>query len=240
MALLLGRDRGPRRLVRPARRAVAAAAARGARRGRALGERLSRRRARPAPDRRPGLSASRSSCLVWAAALFGDTDPFRNLAPTWIYVIFWLGRARSCRSSSGTSGVRSRPGVRSRTRSSGSASGAGARRGRSPSTRSGSGAGPAAVAIFAFVALELAYADPASPRALAFAIALYTYVALFGMAAFGRDTWERTGEGFAVLFGLLARLAPLHVESTGASGCAGRSPGSRARSRRRERSPSSR
>ncbi len=29
--------------------------------------------------------------LVWAAALFGDTDPFRNLAPTWIYVIFWLG-----------------------------------------------------------------------------------------------------------------------------------------------------
>ena len=70
---------------------------------------------------------------------------------------------------------------------------------------------PGAVAIFAFVALELAYSDPASPRALAFAIALYTYVALFGMAAFGRDTWVRTGEGFAVLFGLLARLAPLHV-----------------------------
>ena len=29
--------------------------------------------------------------LVWAAALFGDTDPFRNLAPTWVYVVFWLG-----------------------------------------------------------------------------------------------------------------------------------------------------
>ena len=29
--------------------------------------------------------------VVWAAALFGDTDPIRNLAPTWIYVIFWLG-----------------------------------------------------------------------------------------------------------------------------------------------------
>ena len=60
-------------------------------------------------------------------------------------------------------------------------------------------------------ALELAYSDPASPRALAFAIALYTYVALFGMAAFGRDTWETNGEGFAVLFGLFARIAPLHV-----------------------------
>ena len=29
--------------------------------------------------------------VVWGAALFGDTDPIRNLAPTWIYVIFWLG-----------------------------------------------------------------------------------------------------------------------------------------------------
>ena len=29
--------------------------------------------------------------VVFAAALLGDTDPFRNLAPTWIYVIFWLG-----------------------------------------------------------------------------------------------------------------------------------------------------
>ena len=29
--------------------------------------------------------------LVLLSALVGDTDPFRNLAPTWIYVIFWLG-----------------------------------------------------------------------------------------------------------------------------------------------------
>jgi len=65
--------------------------------------------------------------------------------------------------------------------------------------------------IFAFATLELAYSDSSSPRALAFAIALYTYVALFGMAAFGRDTWDRNGEGFAVLFGLLARIAPLRV-----------------------------
>src|SRR5215218_1873153 len=29
--------------------------------------------------------------LVFAAALVGDSDPFQNLAPTWIYVVFWLG-----------------------------------------------------------------------------------------------------------------------------------------------------
>jgi hypothetical protein len=65
--------------------------------------------------------------------------------------------------------------------------------------------------LFAFASLELAYSDPASPRALAFAIALYTYVALFGMASFGRETWDRNGEAFAVLFRYLARIAPLHA-----------------------------
>jgi hypothetical protein len=148
--------------------------------------------------------------IVWSAALFGDTDPFRNLAPTWVYVIFWLGlpalsvllgnvwRALSPWRALADAfvWVRERAGAEARPLA------------EFPERL---GRWPGAAAIFAFVALELAYADPASPRALAFAIALYTYVALFGMAAFGRDTWERTGEGFAVLFGLLARLAPLHA-----------------------------
>jgi hypothetical protein len=148
---------------------------------------------------------------VWAAALFGDSDPFRNLAPTWVYVIFWLGlpllsvvlgnvwRALSPWRALADAFVWIRE-----------------RRGGEAQPLAeypdGLGRWPGAVALFAFVTLELAYSDPASPRALAFAIALYTYIALFGMAAFGRDTWERTGEAFAVLFGLLARMAPLHVE----------------------------
>ena len=55
------------------------------------------------------------------------------------------------------------------------------------------------------------YSNPASPRALAFAIALYSYVALFGMLAFGREKWCERGEGFAVLFAYIARIAPLHA-----------------------------
>jgi hypothetical protein len=31
------------------------------------------------------------------------------------------------------------------------------------------------------------------------------------MAAFGRDTWEASGEGFAVMYRYLSRIAPLHV-----------------------------
>ena len=67
---------------------------------------------------------------------------------------------------------------------------------------------PAAGALFAFVALELAHPRPAYPRTLGIAIALYSYWALAGMAVYGRDAWTRYGEGFAVAFGLLARIAP--------------------------------
>jgi hypothetical protein len=70
---------------------------------------------------------------------------------------------------------------------------------------------PAAAALFAFVALELAHPRPAYPRTLAVATALYSYWALAGMAVFGRDAWTRGGEGFAVAFGLLARIAPFTV-----------------------------
>jgi hypothetical protein len=149
--------------------------------------------------------------LVWVSALFGDTDPFRNLAPTWVYVIFWLGvpvlsvllgnvwRALSPWRAIADlyvwlrelGGAEARPLAEYPERL---------------------GRWPGAVTLFAFAALELAYSDPASPRALAFAIALYTYVALFGMAAFGREEWARHGEGFAVYFGLLARIGPLFAD----------------------------
>jgi hypothetical protein len=149
--------------------------------------------------------------VVWASALFGDTDPFRNLAPTWVYVIFWLGipalsavlgnvwRALSPWRALADLYVwlRELGGGEARPLA------------EYPVWL---GRWPAAVTLFAFAALELAYSDPASPRALAFAIALYTYVALFGMASFGREAWTRYGEGFAVYFGLLARIAPLHVD----------------------------
>ena len=171
--------------------------------------------------------------LVFAAALVGDTDPFSNLAPTWVYVVFWLGvpalsvvfgnvwRALSPWRALADLVVWLRE--------------LGGREARPLAVYPERlGRYPAASALFSFVALELAYADPSSPRSLAFAIAVYTYLTLFGMAAFGRDTWERHGEGFAVLFALFARIGPLFAEKgrirarwplTGLAG-AERTPGS--------------
>lgn len=147
---------------------------------------------------------------MFAAALVGDTDPFANLAPTWVYVVFWIGvpvlsfalgnvwRALSPWRAIADLGVWALE-----------------RSGRDPQPLAvypeRLGRWPAVVGLGAFVTLELAYSDPSGPHSLALAIALYSYVALFGMAAFGRDLWEDRGEAFALLFGLVGRMAPLHV-----------------------------
>lgn len=148
--------------------------------------------------------------VVETAALAGDVDPFSNIAPTWVYIAFWLGlpllsvlfgnvwRALSPWRAMADAAVW----VIERTN----------RQARPLAVYpEGLGRWPAACVLLAFTALELAYSDPSSPRALAFAVALYTYVALFGMASFGRDVWEARGEGFAVAFALFAKLAPVHV-----------------------------
>ncbi|MDF2752267.1 MAG: hypothetical protein K0S82_650, partial [Gaiellaceae bacterium] len=68
---------------------------------------------------------------------------------------------------------------------------------------------PAASLLLCFAALELAYTDPSDPRMLALAIAIYSWVTWVGMAAFGRDVWLRAGEAFTSYFGLISRLSIL-------------------------------
>jgi hypothetical protein len=148
--------------------------------------------------------------LTLATALFGTTIELLNFAPTFVYVIFWLGLPLL----SVTLGDVWR--VLSPWRAIADATvwllEGGGRDARPVLVSPWAwGRYPAAAALFAFVALELANPRPAYPRTLAIAIALYSYWALAGMAVYGRETWTRGGEGFAVAFGLLARIAPFAV-----------------------------
>jgi hypothetical protein len=148
--------------------------------------------------------------LVLATAFFGTTIELLNFTPTFVYIVFWLGLPLL----SVTLGDVWR--VLSPWRAIADASvWALERTGRTakpllePTERLGRY--PAALALFAFVALELAHPRPAYPRTLGVAVAVYSYWALAGMAVVGRDTWTRSGEGFAVAFGLLSRIAPFAV-----------------------------
>ena len=53
--------------------------------------------------------------LVWSAAAFGTDRPSQNFAPTFIYVLFWVGITVALGASSGTCGPCSTLGARSPT-----------------------------------------------------------------------------------------------------------------------------
>ena len=66
---------------------------------------------------------------------------------------------------------------------------------------------PALAFYMALVWLELM--GPGTPFSLAIALALYSVVNVAGVGLIGARDWFRYGEVFSVLFGLLARMAPL-------------------------------
>ena len=145
--------------------------------------------------------------LVIAAGLVGRDSPTRNLAPSVVYVAFWLGvplvsvllgnvwrvidpwRAGADAAAFLTerAGISWRPPFEYPRRL---------------------GHWPAAALLTAFVALELTYPEPDRPRAIAAAALVYTWLTWTGAAAFGRDAWFENGDGFASYFGLFARMAP--------------------------------
>ena len=176
-----------------------------------------------------GLVSAGLLTLVFLTALIGEPSSAQNLAPTFVYVIFWLGLV-PVQVLLGNVWPVLNPWLAFAN----GVSWGWARLGRTwtppldyPKRL---GVWPAAFLLFCFATLELCYSDPASPRVLALAIALYSYVAWFGMAAYGRRTWAEHGEAFTVYFGLLARIAPFGerdgrlVVRTPLSGLTGRDP----------------
>jgi len=154
-----------------------------------------------------GLVSAGLLTLVFLTALIGEPSSAQNLAPTFVYVIFWLGLVPVQLLLGNVW-----PAVNPWLAIANGVVWVWARLGRTwtpPLTYPERlGVWPAAFLLFCFAALELCYAEPASPRALALAIALYSYATWFGMAAYGRRTWAERGEAFTVYFGLLARIAP--------------------------------
>lgn len=145
--------------------------------------------------------------LVFTTALLGEPSSAVNLAPTFVYVVFWLGVVAVqivlgnvwsvlnpwLAVADAVAWVWGRLGLSWDPI------------GTYPERL---GVYPAAALLFAYTSLELAYSEPADPRALALAIALYSYMTWFGMATFGRRPWLENGEAFSVYFGLFARVAP--------------------------------
>jgi hypothetical protein len=192
-----------------------------------------------------GIAVRALGVVLWAltiAAAWGGTENSReNLAPTLVYVALWVGmqatsavlgdvwRALSpfdtlalvagrARSAFGPT----RPRHQHHHAHDNSGSGGGTLLPNPTSHRQNEGTGrslvwshwPAVAGVLGFTWLELCYHSPDEPRVLAVVITGYSIVVLAGAARWGR-AWLRTGEMFAVLFGLLALLAPFFRDDGG-------------------------
>ena len=150
--------------------------------------------------------------LVLAAGLFGNQTPSANFAPSFVWVIWWVGMAYVA-ALIGNVWALINPwkvlfGWWERVYS-------GLKPG-SPLTPAREypehwGMWPALVLFLAFAWLQDAFPRSATPALVASMSLVYTVITFAGMAVFGKHRWLRNGEVFSVVFGFLARFSPTEV-----------------------------
>jgi hypothetical protein len=67
---------------------------------------------------------------------------------------------------------------------------------------------PAVAGIFAFATMELVYGNGDLPESVAVATLVYSALTWIAMALYGVEAWIQRGEAFSVYFGLFARISP--------------------------------
>lgn len=150
--------------------------------------------------------------LVVVSGLAGTEVPTANLAPTFVYVVFWVGLVVASVLFGDVFRVLSpwRALARATSWIATRARGAGGAELPEPlAYPRWLGHWPAVVTIAGFAWLELVSVNRDDPRLLAFLALGYAAVQLVGMSVWGIEAWSRRGDGFGVFFGLFARIAPL-------------------------------
>jgi hypothetical protein len=182
--------------------------------------RLQEQRVRPAPRGLDVVLSSRVTevvcgavgvallgLVVWAG-LRGTQDVSDNIAPTFVYVAFWLGLVPV----SAIFGDVFR--AFNPWRAVGRATGAltGRVLGAAPEPLDYPrrlGYWPAVAGLLAFAWIELISISGDEPDSVAVATLVYSAFTWLGMAVFGVEAWASRGEAFGVYFGLIARLSPV-------------------------------
>jgi hypothetical protein len=160
--------------------------------------------------------------LTVTAGFCGSQDPYRNIAPTLVWIIWWVGLAtfsafvgnlwavvnpwrslfngadRLYRTLTGRTGL--------------------ALRLPYPEAL---GVWPAVGLLLAVSWTELVFPSPAVPANIAWLALAYSLLTWGGMTVFGSESWIKHGEVFAVFFGVFARFAPTEPMIRGQSGVRG-------------------
>ena len=150
--------------------------------------------------------------LVVIAGLIGNQSPFKNIAPTMVWVIGWVGLSFASALIGDIWAILNpwdslarlveRHQQRGNPRRSSSAL---------PLSIPWLDAWPAVLLFLLFGWCELIWDGSDRPRSIALALLCYSAVTWAGMLVFGRPQWLRRGEIFSIAFGLFSRFAPLEA-----------------------------
>ena len=145
-----------------------------------------------------------------ASALWGSADPLMNLAPTLVWIVWWIGLSFAVVLLGNFWPVLD-PWRTTFEALDFSVRKLGCRRGLSArwAWPARLGVWPAVFLLLAWCWLEVVYPIASSPVRLGYAALAWSAISLTGMACFGRDSWQKHGDVFAIYFATLGRLAPV-------------------------------
>lgn len=150
--------------------------------------------------------------LVVLAGFYGDQRALYNLAPTFVWIIWWVGLAYLSALAGDLWALLNPWGT---TFSWMEALYRRACKGHELSRNlpypKALGVWPATVLLLMFAWLELVFPGAAVPANIASMFVAYTLITWTGMFLFGRERWLRQGEAFSLAFGVLARFAPTEI-----------------------------
>lgn len=153
--------------------------------------------------------------LTIAAGFLGNQDPTRNVAPTAVWVIWWVGIAYLS-ALLGNVWAIVNPWSALFVAVERLIDGRITQRLGYPRAL---GVWPAVFLFGIFAWTELAFNGRAIPAQLAWLIVGYSLITWAGMAVFGRSVWLCHGDPFATAFGLLARFAPIELRVSSSKWC---------------------
>lgn len=150
--------------------------------------------------------------LLILAGLLGDQHPLRNLAPTLVWIVWWVGLAYVSALAGDLWALISpwkaifgwAEALYRRVNPGGELS-------LSWPYPRALGTWPAVVLFWAFAWVELVFDGSAVSFNLAVMASGYALLMWIGMFLFGKERWLRWGDAFSVAFGVLARFAPTEV-----------------------------
>ena len=152
--------------------------------------------------------------IVVLSGFIGSSDPVYNIAPTFVWVIWWVGLAyvsafvgnlwslinpwkiifEWCEKVFSLFGRNNSVSMRL-------------------SYPSKLKVWPAVLLFVIFAWIENVYPGAIVPSKISLIILVYSIITWVGMFLFGKDTWLRNGEVFTLVFGYLSRFAPIHGEA---------------------------